>query len=380
MKVLHVMDYLGIHGGLFIFLSNIKKYLENIGFEFFYLAKQNPPYEIGLKHYFNVCVAEAGKWKDYVEEINPDIIHFHDVLEYVDMQWCIERFTCIRTVHDNYLFCPYGFFKHNKVCRKNDLKECKKNLCLDEDQFLLRQKYINIHKKMALITCLSNSVMKKCITYGFDERKIMKIPALLPEEKILSENESVKYRIIYAGRVVQSKGVAILIESLILLKDLDWELFIIGTGEREFVTKLVRKCVTEGIDKRVHFLGHLEHEKYISMLQTAYLCVFPSIAPEGFGYVPAEALRSGVPIISFESDGNEEWLENNRNGFIVQWGNKERLSMCLSDLLTDQKLWEKIKKGAILKALQLDNIENQVETIEQMYLDIYNEKIYRSRC
>jgi len=70
-----------------------------------------------------------------------------------------------------------------------------------------------------------------------------------------------------------------------------------------------------GLDRHVHFLGRLDHDRLCHLFPCADLAVFPSVVPEAFPLVLMESLANGVlPVVSYFSgfaDGVDElvpWL------------------------------------------------------------------------
>lgn len=372
-NVLHIMDYNGVFGGLYLFLRRISNLLGPKGIEFNYLARTAPPYDNKeVLNEFDVPSAEEIDVYKYVSDISPDIIHFHDYLEKEQMQWCIDRYPTIRTFHDNYTFCTYGFYKNGRLCYNDSVSHCVKSGCITKQKAKEVQAYLDLQKKMNLITCFSNNIKEKCLLYGFEENKVIKIPTLLEQTKGVEcvDDMPDKNIIMYAGRIVETKGIEYIIRSLIKIKDLDWKLVLVGTGEKKYVQKLLGICMKEKIMDKVCFKGFLEHDKYIEMLSRAKVFIFSSLAPEGYGYTGAEAMLYGIPIIAFGVDGVEEWLENNYNGFIVPTEDIESMSKSISLLLYDIEEWKRIKKNAIERRKKLMKIEKQIEILYRMYVQL----------
>ena len=63
-------------------------------------------------------------------------------------------------------------------------------------------------------------------------------------------------------------------------------------------------------------------------LRTASLCVHPAYE-DGFGYAPAEALASGVPVIVSEDTGMKELISSHRAGLILPTGDLDALTQAL---------------------------------------------------
>jgi glycosyltransferase involved in cell wall biosynthesis len=102
--------------------------------------------------------------------------------------------------------------------------------------------------------------------------------------------------IVYVGKLIENKGVQVLFEAL---WSLDARAVIVGFGDyREELEALA--------PERVLFTGALEHRHLVHLLPLADVSVVPSIFPEAFGMVAAEAASAGVPPLVADHSGLAE--------------------------------------------------------------------------
>jgi glycosyltransferase involved in cell wall biosynthesis len=103
--------------------------------------------------------------------------------------------------------------------------------------------------------------------------------------------------VVYFGKLIENKGVQVLISAL---RELGCRAVIVGFGpERE---QFERQA--EGL--RVLFTGPFEHRHLIHLCALADAAVVPSIFPEAFGMVAAEAAAAGCPPIVAQHSGLAE--------------------------------------------------------------------------
>ena len=103
--------------------------------------------------------------------------------------------------------------------------------------------------------------------------------------------------VVYYGKLIENKGVQILLDAL---QGLDARAVIVGFGD--YRAELERKAA--GLD--VLFTGPLEHRHLVHLLALADAAVVPSIFPEAFGMVAAEAAAAGCPPIVANHSGLAE--------------------------------------------------------------------------
>jgi glycosyltransferase involved in cell wall biosynthesis len=124
-----------------------------------------------------------------------------------------------------------------------------------------------------------------------DENNAERLAAFLPGERPT---------VVYFGKLLLNKGVHVLLEAL---EGLDARAVIVGFGDyREELEALADTGSTL-------FTGPLEHRHLVHLLALADACVVPSIFPEAFGMVAAEAAAAGCPPIVARHSGLAEVAE-----------------------------------------------------------------------
>ena len=103
--------------------------------------------------------------------------------------------------------------------------------------------------------------------------------------------------VVYFGKLLYNKGVHVLLEAL---ADVDARAVIVGFGD--YRSELERLADPE----RTLFTGPLEHRHLVHLLPLADVCVVPSIFPEAFGMVAAEAAAVGCPPLVARHSGLAE--------------------------------------------------------------------------
>jgi glycosyltransferase involved in cell wall biosynthesis len=98
--------------------------------------------------------------------------------------------------------------------------------------------------------------------------------------------------VVYFGKLIENKGVQVLLEAL---SGLDARAVVVGFGD-------YRDRLEEVAPRGTLFTGALEHRHLRHLLPLCDVAVVPSIFPEAFGMVAAEAAAAGVlPVVSAHS-------------------------------------------------------------------------------
>jgi glycosyltransferase involved in cell wall biosynthesis len=102
--------------------------------------------------------------------------------------------------------------------------------------------------------------------------------------------------VLYFGKLIRNKGVHLLLDAL---RGLDARAVIVGFGDyREELERMAPPGTL--------FTGPLEHRHLVHLLPLSDVCVVPSIFPEAFGMVAAEAAAAGVPPLVARHSGLAE--------------------------------------------------------------------------
>ena len=105
--------------------------------------------------------------------------------------------------------------------------------------------------------------------------------------------------VVYFGKLLYNKGVHVLLEAL---QGLDARAVIVGFGD-------YRAELEAAAPPRTLFTGALEHRHLVHLLPLADAAVVPSIFPEAFGMVAAEAAAAGAPPLVARHSGLAEIAE-----------------------------------------------------------------------
>jgi glycosyltransferase involved in cell wall biosynthesis len=103
--------------------------------------------------------------------------------------------------------------------------------------------------------------------------------------------------VVYFGKLIYNKGVHLLLQAL---KDVDARAVIVGFGD--YRADLEKQA--EGLPAL--FTGPLQHRHLVHLLAFADVAVVPSIFPEAFGMVAAEAAAAGCPPVVANHSGLAE--------------------------------------------------------------------------
>lgn len=226
-----------------------------------------------------------------------------------------------------------------------------------------------------IIVVNTNREKKELLKYNIPEKKIKVISpsvdtAVWSNPKVNDLHLELKFSqnsliVLFAGYKSAEKGIINLIESLKKLwhRNLKIELVTIGESAPDFVQYVNKQ--DGNVKKHIHDLGLVSEEQKRSIFSSCDIVALPSIS-ESFGLVFLEAWICGKPVIGCNIDVTRELIDDQIDGFLVDFGNNEQLSHVLEKLMEDSKLRKFLGDNGKKKVLLKYNSKNNLLEFEKI--------------
>lgn len=182
----------------------------------------------------------------------------------------------------------------------------------------------------------------KVVHYGVDQ-DIFKLGT--PEQRDYN-------RIIFAGALIQDKGIHLLIPVFNQLKAKYPEIFldIYGSASlwdrEEFIDE---KAVQESCPG-ITFHGKVKQTVIADAYANSGICAVPSIWFDPCPLTSSEAISSGCPVVAFNVGGLGDVVINNENGLLVEDISEQGLYNALDSLLANREILKTMSAKAIEKS------------------------------
>jgi glycosyltransferase involved in cell wall biosynthesis len=192
------------------------------------------------------------------------------------------------------------------------------------------------------------------VRHGFAKERVHVLPygVVAPERAAAPRAPGARpWSVLFGGRMDELKGGGYLLEAIRLLASAGGpSLHAVFAGDgparagwERRATALVRALP----GTRIEFTGWVNQERRDALLLEADVAVVPSIWPEPFGRIGAEAALAGVPVVAFDVGGVREWLLDGVNGFLAPSPPSAKgLAVALRRLLDHPALHPALAQGA----------------------------------
>ena len=156
-------------------------------------------------------------------------------------------------------------------------------------------------------------------------------------------------RILFAGRLVEKKGLAVLLAALRRLDTPGWTLEVVGDGP----LRAALEAAAAGLP--VTFRGALSRVELAAAYARSEVVVVPSVAAasgdqDGLPVALLEAMAAGCAVVASDLAGIDAAVVDGESGLLVPPGDADRLARTLAGLLDDPERRAKLGAAADSRA------------------------------
>ena len=153
-------------------------------------------------------------------------------------------------------------------------------------------------------------------------------------------------RLLFLSNLIESKGVLVLLDALKILSDrgYSFQCDFVGGETKEIDTKrFVEEVNKRQLNHFVFYQGRKYGKEKYKAFEMSDIFVFPTFYDnETFGLVNLEAMAHRLPIVTTDEGGIPDVVIDGKNGLISKRKDSESLANCISCLLDDEMLRQKM--------------------------------------
>ncbi len=331
---------------------------------------------------------EAGhQFGTFLDRFMPDVIHVHGLPRAFSPSFYDEahrrRIRLIQTHHYVKLICPTGkllrgdrAYCTEMPCLTGSTGSCIIHRCQDAslpksiisafELQINRQRYI---EQPDLHLAPSHYLKDLLSRAGVSAGKLRHHPNFVDTDRFFPafqhHPEHGAY-FLYAGRLVNEKGIATLLDAFGSIRDIP--LFLAGDGP--MASYCAERIVREELH-HVRLLGQLDEETLVPWIQQARATLIPSLWGEIFGLSIIESFACATPVIGSRIGAIPELVNTGLNGFLVEPGDAEDLR---DAVLRMANMPQQEAENMGLAGLALVHRGYRLEDHIQQLLSIYEEE------
>ncbi len=213
----------------------------------------------------------------------------------------------------------------------------------------------------------------KVIYEGIDENQfdadVIDNKRLDAVKKKWGVNKSDPLVILLPARITRLKGHDIFIESLSLIRSLNWIAVCVGSNDLKssYLDDLKKMVLNKGLENRIFFPDNCDDMP--AAIKSASIVVSSSCEPESFGRVAVEAQSMNKPVIATAHGGSIETIRNNKTGILVKPGSIDEMALAIKKVIENKELYAALSSQGRDRVKRLFTKKVMCEKTLELYFD-----------
>lgn len=276
-----------------------------------------------------------------IQALHPEVCHIHGTSLYA---WLMYR--ALKRMGLPVIVTVHGLVR---VEKRNALKKgfSTKKLFQYLYQGWVEKRFLS-QLPMAIVD--TEYVKDKVNHYPIRRKPVMHVIPQGIDETFFSLRCSKDSRVLLSvGAIGERKGHLITLKAFELAasKGVDARLVIVGTvANMQYLERLQNAISQSEYKSRVSLFTNLSDKALKQLYEKAHLFVLHS-EEESQGIVFAEAMATGLPIVSTQVGGVPWVVENGRNGLLSDYGDVEAFAEHIHGIMVDTSLWQSMSAASI---------------------------------
>ena len=401
MKILMVNKFLYPRGGCETYMLNLAEELKTKGHEVEYFGMYDEKNTVGnslglyttnmdfhstgvarFLYPFKIIYSTEAQRKlgRLLDSFKPDVVHMNNINFQLtpSVIYAVKKrgIPLVQTVHDYQMICP-----NHLLYSFDEVKPCER--CISGSKFNCF-KYNCIHgsKAKSLIGSIEAKLYSVLGTYKKVDLYIC--PSRFLEEKLLSASELYKGKtltlhnfiekkplpekiepdvpyVAFASRLSKEKGVTLLYEAARLLPE--YSFVVAGSGPDGDCLKDVPNITMKGF---------LTGDELTSLMANARVMLLPSVWYENCPLSILETHSFGVPVITMNSGGMAELVEDGKTGALINEPTAEAVAAAIKRCFEDEEYYKTLKENCETMREKIIGVSEYCDAVIEKYQDLIN--------
>lgn len=237
----------------------------------------------------------------------------------------------------------------------------------------LRRLFRAAYGRASLIMVLASEFKRNLEAIGFPAGAICTTTTMFDGELfngIHRQRDDDDIWILSLGRLVEAKGIFLLLDAFKELSVRDSRLRLVIAGDGPDADRLRRDVSTYRLEDRVLLPGHVRDEQKAQLLADADMFVLPSSHGEGCPIALLEAMAAGLPVIVTPVGGVPDIVIQDKNGEVLNACNADTLASAIARFAADRSLRAGMGRENRSKAYSSYEADSVVGGLRKCYMDV----------
>ena len=403
MKILMVNKFLYPRGGCETYMLNLAEELKAKGHEVEYFGMYDEKNTVGnslglyttnmdfhsskaerFLYPFKIIYSREAEKKlgRVLDDFKPDIVHMNNINFQLtpSVIYAVKKrnIPLVQTVHDYQMICPnhllYSFdeVKPCERCINGSKFNCLKYNCIHGSKAksligAIEAKLYSIlktYKKVDLYVCPSYFLESKLLAASdLFEGKTLTIHNFIEKKPMPEKVTPEKPYVSFASRLSKEKGVTLLAEAAKLLPD--YSFVVAGNGPDG-------ECLND--IENVTLKGFITGNELTSLIANSRVMILPSVWYENCPLTILETHSFGVPVITMNSGGMAELVEDGKTGVLVNDPTPEAIAEAVRKCFEDEEFYNTLKQNCEKKRDEIIEVGAYCDILLRKYKDLINKR------
>lgn len=315
-----------------------------------------------------------------IEQRQPDLVHVHELYPLIS-PWVLPRcraagIPVVMTCNDFRLSCPIAtHYTAGAPCYKCMggkeywcvLRNCRASLP-ESLAFALRNasaRRSHLFDKgiQRFIAISSYQLDFMADRLGMDRQRLALNPCAIDLPEAPVDDPAHGGYVAYAGRFVFEKGVEVMVAAC---RQAGLPIRFAGDAPQHPAV---------GPDDRAEFVMTRSPADLAAFYRGARMLVVPSVWPETFGIVAAEAMGHGIPVVASRIGGLQGNIRDGETGLLAEPGNVVDFADKIARVWDNPELARRLGRGARAHALQWFSHQSHFDRLVRIYQDVLDEPV-----
>ena len=401
MKILMVNKFLYPRGGCETYMLNLAEELKTKGHEVEYFGMYDEKNTVGnslglyttnmdfhstgvarFLYPFKIIYSTEAQRKlgRLLDSFKPDVVHMNNINFQLtpSVIYAVKKrgIPLVQTVHDYQMICPnhllYSFdeVKPCERCISGSKFNCFKYNCIHGSKAKsligsIEAKLYSVlgtYKKVDLYICPSRFLEKKLLSASeLYKGKTLTLHNFIEKKPLPEKIEPDVPYVAFASRLSKEKGVTLLYEAARLLPE--YSFVVAGSGPDGDCLKEVPNITMKGF---------LTGDELTSLMANARVMLLPSVWYENCPLSILETHSFGVPVITMNSGGMAELVEDGKTGALINEPTAEAVAAAIKRCFEDEEYYKTLKENCETMREKIIGVSEYCDAVIEKYQDLIN--------